>query len=67
MFFVSFLVLCGTALIFYLIGAHAQNFKKPINFLPFKYVHASQIVDVKQYNKEVGNIFKMYSLWFLVA
>lgn len=62
-----YVTLFGTAILFYLIGVYAQKRKKPMWFWAGSEVNASQITDVKQYNKENGTMWKLYSLWFWAA
>ncbi len=57
----------GCAILFYAIGAYAQKLEKPMWFWSGSEVNASQITDIKQYNKENGVMWKLYSLWFAAA
>ena len=57
----------GCAILFFAIGIYAQKLKKPMWFWSGSEVDASQITDVKQYNKENGVMWQLYSLWYLAA
>lgn len=62
-----YIVSFGCAVLFYSIGVYAQKLKKPMWFWSGSEVDASQIRDVKQYNKENAVMWKLYSLWYLAA
>lgn len=57
----------GCATLFFAIGVYATKLKKPMWFWSGTEVDASQITDVKQYNKENGVMWKLYSLWYVAA
>ena len=57
----------GCAILFYAIGAYAQKLEKPMWFWSGSEVKAEQITDIKQYNKENGVMWKLYSLWYAAA
>ena len=57
----------GCAILFYAIGAYAQKLEKPMWFWSGTEVKAEQITDIKQYNKENGVMWKLYSLWYAAA
>lgn len=57
----------GCAILFYSIGVYAQKCKKPMWFWSGSEVDASQITDIKQYNKENAVMWKLYSLWYAAA
>ena len=62
-----YIVSFGCAILFYSIGVYAQRLEKPMWFWSGTEVAASQITDIKQYNKENGVMWKLYSLWYLAA
>ena len=57
----------GCAVLFFAIGVYARKRNAPMWFWSDSSVDASQITDIKQYNKENGNMWQLYSLWFLAA
>lgn len=57
----------GCAALLFAIGVYAQKRKKPMWFWSGSEVDASQITDVKQYNKENGHMWQLYSLWYFAA
>ena len=57
----------GCAILFFAIGVYAQKLKKPMWFWSGSEVDVSQITDVKQYNKENGVMWQLYSLWYFAA
>ena len=57
----------GCAFLFFAIGIYAQKRTKPMWFWSGSEVDASNITDVKQYNKENGIMWQLYSLWFFAA
>jgi len=57
----------GCTILFYSIGVYAQKLEKPMWFWSGSEVDASQITDVKKYNKENGIMWKLYSLWYFAA
>ena len=57
----------GCAILFFTIGVYAKNLKKPMWFWSGSEVDALQIADVKQYNKENGVMWQLYSLWYFAA
>lgn len=59
--------LLGSAALFYFIGVYAQKRQKPMWFWTGAEIDTSRITDIKQYNKDNGTMWKMYSLWFLGA
>lgn len=61
------IVTFGCAILFYSIGAYARKLEKPMWFWSGSEVNASQIADVKQYNRENSVMWKLYSLWFAAA
>lgn len=62
-----YVTMFSSAALFYLIGVYAQKREKPMWFWAGTQVDAAKITDVKQYNKENGNMWKLYSLWFWLA
>ena len=61
-------VVCfGCGILFYAIGAYAQKLTKPMWFWSGTEVDASQIRDIKRYNKENATMWKLYSLWYFAA
>lgn len=63
MCFVCFLC----AAVMFAIGAYAKKLDKPMWFWSGSEVKSSQITDVKQYNRENGRMWQLYSLWFFAA
>ena len=61
------LVSFGCAITLFAIGVYARKLEKPMWFWSGSEVKASQITDVKQYNKENGTMWQLYSLWFFAA
>ena len=61
------LVSFGCAFLFFAIGIYAQKLKKPMSFWSGTEVKASEITNVKQYNKENGIMWQLYSLWYFAA
>lgn len=57
----------GCAILFFAIGVYAKKLKKPMWFWSGSEVDPSQIIDVKQYNKENGIMWQLYSLWYFAA
>ena len=57
----------GCAILFFAIGVYAQKREKPMWFWSGSEVDASEIKDVRQYNKENGVMWKLYSLWYFAA
>lgn len=57
----------GCAILFFAIGVYALKRKKPMWFWSGTEVDASQITDIKQYNKENGIMWILYSLWYFEA
>ena len=55
------------AILFFAIGVYAQKMKKPMWFWSGSEVDPSQITDIKQYNKENGIMWQIYSLWYFAA
>lgn len=62
-----YITLFATATVFFLIGVYAQKREKPMWFWAGSEIEVSQVIDVKQYNKENGTMWKLYSLWFWAA
>lgn len=63
MWIVSF----GCAILFFGIGVYARKSKRPMWFWADDERDASQITDVKQYNRENGVMWQRYSLWYFAA
>ena len=57
----------GCAVLFFAIGVYARKRNAPMWFWSGSSVDASHITDVKQYNKENGVMWQLYSLWFFAA
>ena len=55
------------AILFFAIGVYARKLKKPMWFWSGSEVDASQITDVRLYNKENGTMWQLYSLWYFAA
>ena len=64
---IMWVVNSGCAMLFFGIGVYAQKLEKPMWFWSGTEVPASAITDIKQYNKENGIMWKLYSLWYLAA
>ena len=64
---IMWIVSFGCAILFFSIGVYAQKLKKPMWFWSGSEVDASQITDVKKYNKENGIMWKLYSLWYFAS
>jgi len=60
-------VMFSCAVLFYGIGIYAQKRKNPMWFWSGKEVDVAEITDVKQYNKENGVMWKLYSLWYFAS
>ena len=56
---------CGG--LFFAIGIYARKLKKPMWFWSGSEVDASQITDVRRYNRENGIMWQIYSLWYFAA
>lgn len=57
----------GCGILFFAIGVYARKRNKPMWFWSGSSVDASHVTDVKQYNKENGGMWQLYSLWFFAA
>ena len=57
----------GCAILFFCIGVYARKLEKPMWFWSGAEVDAAKITDVKQYNKENGVMWQLYSLWYFAA
>ena len=57
----------GCAILFFAIGVYAKKLEKPMWFWSGIPVDAATISDVKQYNKENGTMWQLYSGWFFAA
>lgn len=57
----------GCAILFFCIGVYARKLEKPMWFWSGSEVDAAKITDVKQYNKENGVMWQLYSLWYFAA
>ena len=64
---ICFVTSLGCAALFYFIGVHAQKREKPMAFWSGSEVPESDITDTKQYNKENAIMWKLYSLWYVLA
>ena len=62
-----YVTVLGSAALFYGIGVFAQKREKPMWFWAGDEVQASDITDIKQYNKENGMMWKQFSVWFWIA
>ena len=57
----------GCAAVFFGIGVYAERLQKPMWFWSGSEVKPEEITNMKQYNRENGTMWKVYSLWFLAA
>ena len=64
---IGWIVSFGCAILFYSIGVYAQKREKPMWFWSGRPVDDAQITDVRQYNRENGVMWKLYSLWYVAA
>jgi len=64
---ICWIVSFGCAALFYAIGAYAQKRELPMWFWSGTEVKASEITDVKRYNKENAVMWKTYALWYAAA
>ena len=64
---IMWMVCFGCAILFFSIGVYAKKLKKPMWFYSGSEVDASQITDVRKYNKENGVMWQLYSLWYFAA
>ena len=62
-----YIIMFACAALFVGIGVYARNRKEPMWFWSGSEVDASEIKDVRQYNKENGVMWKLYSLWYFAA
>lgn len=61
------IVCFGCAILFFAIGIYARKLKKPMWFWSGTEVDPTKITDVKEYNRENGVMWQLYSLWYLAA
>ena len=61
------IVCFGCAILFFAIGIYARKLKKPMWFWSGTEVDPATITDVKEYNRENGVMWQLYSLWYLAA
>ena len=64
---ITFVILFGVGSVFLGLGIYASKKEKPMHFYSGIEVKASEIRDVKAYNKENGIMWIMYSLWYYCA
>ena len=64
---IMFVVSFGCAILFFGIGIYAKRLKKPMWFWTGSEVDPSQITDIRQYNKEIGIMWQLYSLWYFAT
>ena len=64
---IMWVVSFGSAILFFCIGVYARKLEKPMWFWSGSEVDATKIIDVKQYNKENGVMWQLYSLWYFAA
>ena len=64
---IMWLVCFGCAILFFVIGVYSKKRKMPMWFWSGSEVKESEITDVKQYNKENGIMWQLYSLWYFAA
>ena len=61
---IMWIVSFGCAGLFFGIGVYAKRLKKPMWFWSGCEVDPSEITDIKQYNRENGLMWQLYSLWY---
>lgn len=64
---IMWVVTFGCAILFFSIGSYAKRRAKPMWFWSGVEVEDAEITDVKQYNKENGIMWQLYSLWYFCA
>lgn len=64
---IMWVVTFGCWALFFSIGAYAKKLQTPMGFWAGSEVDASQLSDVKQYNRENGIMWQLYALWYLAA
>ena len=64
---IMWIVCFGCGFLFFAIGLYAQSLRKPMWFWSDADVDPAGITDVKQYNKENGTMWQLYSLWYFGA
>ncbi len=64
---IMWIVCFGCAIMFYGIGAYAKKLEKPMWFWSGVEVDPSEISDIRQYNKENGVMWQIYSLWYFAS
>ena len=64
---ITFVILFGVGSVFLGIGIYAAKREMPMNFYSGIEVKASEITDVKAYNKENGIMWTLYSFWYYLA
>ena len=64
---IMWIVSFGCAILFFYIGVYAKKLEKPMWFWSGVEVEPSEITDIKQYNKENGVMWQMYSLWYFAS
>ena len=57
----------GCAILFYGMGVYAKRRETPMHFWAGSTVDPSKISDIKAYNKENANMWKIYSLWYFAS
>ena len=64
---ITFVIIFCCGSVFYGIGMYASKIEKPMGFWSGIEVKASEITDIKQYNKENSIMWKVYGLWYYLA
>lgn len=64
---ICWIVSFGCAVLFYSIGIYATRLEKPMWFWSGTEVDPSKITDIPEYNRANGNMWKLYSLWYVAA
>ena len=64
---IMWIVSFGCGALFFAIGSYAKKLEKPMWVWSGTEVKASEITDVKQYNKANGIMWQLYSLWYFAA
>ena len=64
---IMWIVSFGCGVLFFCIGTYAKRLEKPMWFWSGTEVKATEITDVKRYNRANGIMWQLYSLWYFAA